>query len=322
MTTLVHAIIFLASIGIVWFFAGVLIDAVSRISQRYCRSGFFMAFFILGFLTSISEFSVAANAALAKVPGVSVGNLVGASFVVLLFIVPLLAAAGQGIRLNEAVSKGTLGLMLAAVALPALLVMDGAVTRTEGLLALLAYGTVAYALYRQRRPINACDPEEPGLARIRSTAGDLLRIFIGALAIFAAAHFLVEQAVYFAQTLSVPSSLIGLLMLSLGTNVPEIVIAVRALLRRRTDIAFGDYLGSATMNTFVFGALALGTGTFFVEASEFVMTSVLLVTGLILLYLFARSRHMISRKEGFVLLLFYIAFVLLQFYNVARFAGE
>ena len=143
MDTLVHLLIFIVSIGIVWFFADVLIQAVSRISRRYCKSGFFTAFFILGFLTSISELSVAVNAHAALVPGVSVGNLIGASFVLLLFIVPMLALLGKGIRLNAAASKGTLALMLGAIGLPALLVIDGTVTRTEGLLAILIYATKA-----------------------------------------------------------------------------------------------------------------------------------------------------------------------------------
>lgn len=322
MDAVVHILIFLASVGIVWFFADVLIDAVSRISRRYCKSGFFTAFFVLGFLTSISEISVAVNAKLAGVPGVSAGNLIGASFVLLLFIVPMLAIIGKGIRLNEAISRRTLAIMLAAIALPALVVMDGDVTRSEGLLALLAYGTVAYALYRRRAPIMACEPmEEEKSGKTRAMLGDIGRVVIGGIAIFAAAHFLVEQAVYFAGALSVPNSLIGLLMLSLGTNVPEIVIAFRSIFRGRSDIAFGDYLGSAAMNTFIFGLLAALAGSFIVEASEFIMTSVLLVAGLVTLWLFARSQFRISRKEGIILILFYAAFFLLQLWNVFRFAA-
>lgn len=323
MDAFVHVVIFFASIGIIWFFAGSLVEAVSRISRRYCKSGFLTAFFILGFLTSISEFSVATNSALAGVPGVSVGNLIGASLVILLFIVPLLAIAGKGIRLNEAISKKLLALILLAVVLPVLLVLDGDVTPTEGLLALLAYGTVAYALYRKREPIRSCDPDEVGVIEgVRLTVSDGTRIVLGGIVIFIAAHFLVEQAVYFASALSIPNSLVGLVMLSLGTNVPEIVIALRSILRGRSDIAFGDYLGSAAMNTLIFGGLALASGTFMVEASEFIMTAALFVAGLVFLFVFASSRLTVSRKEACILLLFYVVFLALQIWNIARFAGE
>ncbi len=323
MATLVHILIFLVSVGIIWFFAGMLVDAVGRIAKRSCGSGFFTAFFVLGFLTSISEVSVAINAGVSSVPGVSVGNLVGASLVLLLFVVPLLAVAGRGIRINEGVPRGVLLIVLFTTALPALLVIDGNVTRTEGLLALLMYATVGYALFKNRMPIATCDlPEEPPLARVRSIAAETGRIAIGAIAIFAAAHFLVEQAVYFAQLLSVPASLVGLLLLSLGTNIPEIVIALRAVMARKTDIAFGDYLGSAAMNTCIFALLAMGVGTFALEPSEFVMTAALFVFGIALLYAFARSQRTITRAEGAALLVLYGAFVAMQFFNIARFAGD
>lgn len=322
MSALVHIIIFFASVGIVWYFAGVLVDAVGRIAKRSCRTGFFTAFFVLGFLTSIGEFSVAINAGIAKVPGVSVGNLVGASFVVLLFIVPLLAIAGQGIRFNKAIPREVFLITLASIALPALLVMDGGVTRAEGFFALLSYGTVAYVLFRNRTPIRTCEPVEGSFVeRTRSLLVEMARVVVGAVAIFAAAHFLVEQALYFANALSVPGSLIGLLLLSIGTNIPEIVIAVRSIFKKRTDIAFGDYLGSAAMNTLIFGCLAVFGGGFPVEPTQFMATALLFVSGLALLYMFARSKLAITRGEGAVLMLFYIAFLGFQVYTLTRFAG-
>lgn len=322
MSALVHLVIFFASIGIVWYFAGVLVDAVSRLAKRSCHSGFFTAFFLLGFLTSISEISVAINAGIAKVPGVSVGNLIGASFVILLFIVPLLAVAGQGIRFNQAIPREVLLITLATIILPTLLVMDGNVTRTEGFLALLAYGTVAYALFKNRAPIRTCEPVAGTFVeRTRGFLVEVMRIVVGAVAIFAAAHFLVEQALYFATTLGVPSSLLGLVLLSIGTNIPEIVIAIRCLFKRRTDVAFGDYLGSAAMNTLIFAGLAIFTGTFVVEPTEFIATTILFVLGAALLYLFARSKLAITRGEGAILLLFYVLFLGFQLYSLVRFAG-
>ncbi len=321
MTMLVNIIIFLVSAAIVWFFAGIVIEAVGRIARRFCKTGFFTAFFILGSLTSISEVSVAVNSSIAGVPGVSVGNLAGASLVILLLIVPVLAIAGRGITLNDAVSKRSLLLLLCVVALPSLLLIDGNVTKTEGLVALLAYGTVAYALCLNRKSISACDVLAEKAASTHPLLSDIGRILIGGIAIFAAAHFLVEQAVYFSSVLSIPASLVGLLLLSIGTNIPELVIAIRSVLTRKTGIALGDYLGSAAMNTFIFGWLAISNGTFLVESSEFFVTTFLLVSGLLCFYVFARSKAGISRGEGIFLLLFYVAFLIFQFLNVLRLAG-
>ncbi|HEX8591628.1 MAG TPA: hypothetical protein VF696_02700 [Candidatus Paceibacterota bacterium] len=322
MAIFVQIIIFCASVAIVWFFAGMLIESVNRIAQRYCKTGFFTAFFILGALTSISEFSVALNSTLVSVPAVSVGNLTGASLVVMLFIVPLLAVAGKGIALNSAVSHRGLFAILAVIALPVLLASDGDVTRSEGLLSLLAYGAVAFALYRRRRAINSCDPEALSLSTAKPLMADFGRIILGAIAIFAAAHFLVEEAVFFAGVLEIPVSIVALLLLSIGTNIPEIVIAFRAVLSGRSDIAFGDYLGSAAMNTLIFAFLALLNGKFLLESRGFLVTAVVTVLGLGFLYVFARTKAALSRGEGAALLLFYAAFLVLQIVNVFLLSGR
>jgi cation:H+ antiporter len=313
--------ILILSLIVVWFFAGVLLDSVGRLARRLRRSGFGTAFFVLGALTSISEISVATNAGLSGVPGVSAGNLVGASFVILLLIVPFLAVAGRGISLKGLVSKETLAFALMVIALPALLLADGRVTMLEGTFAIFAYLALAYSIrHRPEAPESEVHMPESAGGR-RALIIDLAKILVGAIAIFIAAHFLVGQSVQLAQAIAVPASLVGLILLSIGTNIPEIVIAVRAVLQKRKDIAFGDYLGSAAANVPVFGALALFTGGFAVEASEFVATALLMLAGLMLFYFFARSHAELSRKEGMILLLFYGGFLLVQFVNIVRFAA-
>lgn len=311
---------FLCSAAIIWFFAGVLIDAVSRLATRFKLTGFIMAFFVLGFLTSIGEISVAINSTIAGVPDVSIGNLIGASFVITLLIVPLLAIAGGTVSLRGTVSPRALLMLLAVILVPVLVTLDGNVTQSEGLLALLVYGTVAFALYHTRAP--GTFTVETKEDRAEPTHRYVLRVGVAAIAIFIAAHFLVEEAVFVATSLSVPASLVGLLMLSIGTNLPELVIALRSVLRSRADIAFGDYLGSAAMNTLIFGGLAVASGTVMLEPSQFIETGILMAVGFVLLFIFLRTSCQLSRWEGVVLLVFYILFLLVQTGNLIRFAVD
>lgn len=321
MEILANAVLFLAALGALWLFAGILIESVGRLAARFCVTGFTVAFFVLGFLTSISEISVAISSGLAGVPQVSTGNLLGASFVLLLFIIPLLAIAGNGISVRGIDMGKPFLLILAVILLPALLVMDGLVTLIDGFLVLGTYGLLAYTLRRR-----AVAEEENSLTASvclpsRKVGRDGLLVVIGALAIFGASYLLVEQTVYFAGLLDIPSSLIGLVLLSLGTNVPELVIAIRAITQGRQDIAFGDYLGSASMNSLIFGFLAITNGGFLLEQTEFLVTTLLLIAGLVLLFLFARSRQRISRIEGILLISFYLCFVGMQTVTVLSLAS-
>jgi len=318
-----HFLILILSSGVIWFFAGILIDSVDRVAKRFNKSGFTIAFFVLGFLTSISEFSVAVNSSLEGRPQISVGNLIGASFVILLLVIPLLAVVGKGISLSHTLSKRNLGLALGMILLPAFFVLDGLVTRLEGLTILLLYGCLVYSIHKNAALIKTLKPvEEELLHKKHATFKDGIKIAIGALFIFLAGHLLVNETVYFSDLLHVPGSLIGLLLLSVGTNVPELVIAVRSIYKKHKDIAFGDYLGSAVANTPIFGMLVIYNGHFDVEPNEFLATFFLMSAGLLLFYIFANSKNTLSLRESLVLLLVYITFLLVQTTTLVRFAGQ
>lgn len=321
-TTLVNVLVFFSSIAIVWYFAGVLIESVHHLARRFNKTGFTTAFFLLGFLTSIGEFSVAINASLEGVPEVSVGNLIGASFVVLLFIVPLLAVLAGKIELKNTLSRKNLILALATIALPALLVMDGGVSWVEGLLALLVYATLVFSIYRQKIESPEPPQAQQTFDKKRSLLADLGRIVGGGVMIFLASRILVDQAVFFSVLLGAPVSLVGLVLLSLGTNVPEFVVAIRSVLKKRSDVAFGDYIGSAAVNTFIFGLLAIANGAFLFNAGETSSTTALLVVGLVFFAFFARSENRLTRREGATLLLFYVAFVAFQVWALIQIASH
>lgn len=319
MEILIHSSLFLLSLGVVWFFAGILIDAIDRVAKRFNRNGFTVAFFVLGFLTSISEISIAVNATWEGRPQISAGNLIGASFVILLMIVPFLAVFGNGVSLKNTISRKNLGLALFIILLPAFFVLDGSINRLEGLTILLFYLVLVYSLRRSGSVLKTLEQVDETIANKKHTTfWDGVKILIGAGFIFVAGHILVNETAYFSKLFRLPVSLIGLAFLSIGTNVPELVIAIRSVYKKHKDIAFGDYLGSAVANTPIFGFLALSNGRFAVEPNEFLPTFFLMLLGLLLFYFFAGSKNAISRNEGGVLFLVYATFLIVQISVAAK----
>jgi cation:H+ antiporter len=310
-----HLLLFALSIGIIWFFGGLLVEAVSRVAKRFNKKGFTVAFFVLGFLTSISEISVMVSSSINNVPQISAGNVAGASLVILLCIIPLLAILGNGIHLRNTLRRKQIALILVAIGSPILFMGDGLVTRNEGLICLLFYCILLYSIQKERSGSASkvlTEVEEELVHRSNATAIDIGKILFAGLIIFVSAYLLVEEVVFFAQFLEIPGSVIGLLILSISTNVPELVIAVRSIGKGRTDIAFGDYLGSATANTLIFSFLPLVNGPFNVAAEEFEAAGILLMIGLVLFYIFSSYKRDLSRKEGIALFALYILFIAYQ----------
>src|SRR3989344_4875336 len=318
-----HALLFALSAAVIWFLSGILIDATDRVAKRYKKPGFAVAFLVLGLLTSIGEFSVATNATLNGVPQVSAGNLMGASTVIFLLILPLLAILGNGIYMTKAIRPKSVILVLFVVLLPTILAIDGDVTKPEGIIMLLLYGVLVYKI-QKRKPAEEIAKEalrrtKRELLQTRhATAMDLLKILLGGVLIFIAGHILVQESVFFAQVLTIPVSFIGLLLLSIGTNIPELVIAIRCVIGRHKDIAFGDYMGSAAANTLIFGFLVIANGSFPIEPSEALLTFVIFAVGCTLFYVFSKSKGDFSRKEGAILVALYVLFLCFQITNAVR----
>lgn len=320
MSIFTHALSFLLATSVIWFLSGILIDATDTVAKRYHKPGFAVAFFVLGFLTSISEISVATNATLQGIPQVSAGNLLGASLVIVLFIIPLLAVLGNGIPMTRSHLPGNMAFILAVILLPSILAIDGAISVYEGVIMLFFYGALILHI-RMKIPSHKTVKEALQHTRKHmihghhATAVDITKIIVGAVLIFVAGNVLVNESAYFATLLHLPLSLVGLLLLSIGTNFPELVIAVRCVLGRHKDIAFGDYMGSAAANTLIFGVLAVLNGTFSLVASEAILTCAVFAIGMVFFFRFARTKGILSRTEGAILLALYGFFLLIQIIN-------
>lgn len=314
MIVISHITLFVLSAAIIWFFGGRMVDAIIRIAQRFGQSRFTAAFFILGFITSISELSVMINATLERAPQISAGNLAGASVVIFLLIIPLLAIGSGGIKLRHALTSTRLAAALAAVLLPVILLADGVATINEGVLCVLAYITLMYFMRPKAHSVHL-DSQHTTLAPfddMKSLLKDVISIIGGGIIIFLASRILIHETGYFSVLLGVTGSFIGLLVLSIGTNVPELVIALRSVQKKSIDIAFGNYLGSALTNTAIFGLLPILNGRFFVNTNEFIVSSIILSAGALAMYIFAQSDRTITRSEGWSLATLYAVFLVIQ----------
>jgi len=303
-----HLVFLLLIFAGIWVCAGFIVRAVDELAHRLHQNSFAVAFLLLGLLTSITEMSVAVNSTLNGTPHLSVGNLVGGSLVIFLLIIPGLAFFGKGIHLRHALSPSTLRIALLVIALPALTAMWGVLVPLSGVALIMAYGILLFSVARQQLAL----PSFTRAAYAPSLTLQLVKILAAGVGIFFISRLLVEESVYVASTLAIPTSLVGLLMLSVGTNTPEIMIAVRAVVSGKKEVAFGNYIGSAAINTLILGLLSVSNGRFFLDSSEFMITVPFTILGLFLFYRFSRTHNVLSTTEGAILAGLGWVFVLAQ----------
>ncbi|HMO09493.1 MAG TPA: calcium/sodium antiporter [Paracoccaceae bacterium] len=232
---------------------------------------------VVGFGTSMPELLVSLQAALRGAGDIALGNVVGSNTANILLILGLsaligpMAAAFAGLRRD-------LGWMLAAALVCVPVLLDGAVSRIEGL-ALLA-GIAAYILLALRQVGSAAAPEVATLAPWKATGLMLL----GLAALVAGAHFLVDSATQIARAFGISEAVIGLTIVAVGTSLPELATSVAAALKGEREIALGNVIGSNVFNVLaILGAtaaispFAAGPRFLAVDVPVMIAVSVLLV---------------------------------------------
>lgn len=303
--------LFILSFVLLWIGSGLAVHAITKISYSLRMSSFFVSFFIMGIFTSLTEIMVGVNAVISNQPEIFVGNLVGSSIVVFLLVVPLLAVLGNGVNLNHSFRFKDLVTATLVVGFPALLTLDNRITLVDVLVCLVLYGYFAFIQERNNKSLSR-------LVMIKLTKStiyvNLAKILVAIVLVFFASSILVRQTTVLADMFDASSFIISVLVISVGTNIPEISIAVRAVLAKKKDIAFGNYLGSATLNTLELGLLGL-ISTKPIPALGSNFSIAVFLVGLVLFLYFAKSRKTISRIEGSILILIYLLFVVFELFT-------
>ena len=136
----------------------------------------------------------------------------------------------------------------------------------------------------------------------------IIILIIGFTLLMKGADYFVEGSSSVAKQLHVPSMIIGMTIVAMGTSLPEFVTSVVAARKNEVDMAFGNVIGSNIFNIlFILGVTAAISPVAFIM--ENVVDSILLVMVSILVWVFAWSRLHIEKKEGVVLLALYAAYL-------------
>jgi len=287
---------------LIWFGSGMIVTSVDRLAHKLNLSSFVVSFFLLGILTSVPEISVGVNSLIDKKPEIFVGNL----------IIPLLALLGDGVKLVHQLEKDNLIFALVVIAAPSMFALDGTISLAEGLFSILLYADLVYIVEKRKGLLERI--KDNLVHNKNHIVNDLIKIVLGVGTVFVASRYIVDETIYFSNLFQVSPFLISLIVVSLGTNLPELSLVIRALLLKKKEVALGDYLGSAAANTVIFGGLILANGASTVVPNHFLQTFIFIVGGLLIFYIFSRSKNDISREEGLVLLLGYLLFLFVEIF--------
>jgi cation:H+ antiporter len=288
------------------FFGGeALVRGSVGIARRMSISPLLIGLTVVGFGTSTPELLVSVDAALRGVPDIALGNVIGSNIANILLIVGLSAIVWPIKVLGDTLRRDTAVMMAAGLALVPLFAM-GEIGRISGVLLVAGLATYLFLAYRQAGAATTDESDQPAPS---SYAVSGLWVVGGLIALMVGARFLVDGAVSIARGYGISEAFIGLTIVAVGTSLPELATSLIAALRRQSEIAIGNIVGSNIFNVLgILGLTAVITpvpvAPRFLGFDLPILIAVSLVLTLLLL-----TRPVIGRGLGIVMLLAYAAYV-------------
>ena len=290
--------------------ADALVRGAVALARRAGVSNLLIGLTVVAFGTSTPEVAVSVESAVMGRGGVALGNVVGSNVFNILVILGLSAVIVPLVVRSQLVRRDVPLMVLASLA-PVLLGMDGSLGRGDGLVLLVGLGGYLAILgllaRRQRAERPAAEAEEGGGPSLPVA----LTLGLGGLVLLSVgADQLVVGAVGLATRVGVNELVVGLTVVAVGTSLPELATSVAASLRRERDLAVGNVVGSNVFNALgVLGAGAVVSGSIPVPSGLYALDfPVMIAVALICLPVFLTGAN-ISRAEGAVFLLYYLAYM-------------
>ncbi|MFC3166905.1 MULTISPECIES: calcium/sodium antiporter [Paracoccus] len=307
-----------------------LVRGAVQVATRFGVSPLVIGLTLVGFGTSTPELVTSVQAALSGSPGIAYGNIVGSNIANILLILGIAAIITPIAVSSNALKRDSTIMVLVTVvfAIVAALVPMGLLAGLVFVAALAGYIFAAFwqerglaagalddahgAAFDKSLALQEADPALKGTSDIGRSAFLSILIAIAGLALVVlGGNLLVSGAVGLARSFSISETIIGLTIVAIGTSMPELVTSVMAALRKQTEVAFGNVVGSNIYNILGIGGFTALIAPTNVPSEIVRFDNLIMIGASLVLVAFAFTGRRISRREGAVLVAGYAAYVAL-----------
>ena len=317
---LFYILIFLICCVLFYFSGKWTVDGLVHISKFLGLREFVVAFFVIAVAASLPNLFVGISSALRKIPQLSFGDIAGNNLAALTLVVAAAALfAKGGIPAESRTVQKTSLFTIAAAILPIILILDGLLSRTDGIVLIgLFIFYITWLFSKKERFTKIYDhSKEKQPDRFRTFLKDAAKVVLGLLIMILASQGIVLSAQFFAQNFNLSLLLIGILVTGLGSTLPEFYFDIVSARKGEGWMILGDLMGAIIIpSTLILGIVALICPIQLFDSSPLVIARFFLIVSALFFLIFVRSNQRISKKEALVLLLIYIAFLITEiFFN-------
>ena len=223
---------------------------------------------VVAYGTSTPELAASITAAMNSHTDLILGNIVGSNIsnVGMVIGISAMLAVGAGLGIRKRTVRRWLPIMIFVSVLLVLFSLDGEISQTDGMI--LIAGLIIFTVYivrtaKKQAPIgDAVEDEDPEVHvsyfsfKIDSVPKAIGCVCVGAFLLFVGGGFTVDGAVAISENLGISQLVIGVVIIAIGTSLPELVTSVIAIRKGQMDIGVGNIIGSNIYNILLIGGIA------------------------------------------------------------------
>lgn len=301
---------------LVLFWAGkLLVKSLTRVAHFLGWREFVVASILMAFVTSLPELFIGVFSAFHKRPQLSFGVIIGSNIIALTLIVGIGGLLAKQLRFGSKILQRSSVYTAAIAPLPFLLMLDGGISRWDGIVLFLAFGFYFHRLLSQEERFtkivsNSLRKDRVGFGLFLK---DLKMFFVGVFLLLLSAEGIVFSALGLIEIFNLPLLIIGIFLVALGTSLPEIAFTIESIAMGHKEMILGDVMGSVVVNsTLVWGLIAL-ISPFEISTFSPYFTGILFTVIVALSFaIFAKTDRKITKRESMILITIYLIFVVFE----------
>ena len=279
-------------------------ESLSRLARHYGFKEFFLGFTVMALSTSLPELIVGLSSALNNISSLSFGDVIGSNVVDLTLVIGSVALAAGKVRIERNLRKNWL-FTLFLTSMPLILFLDGELSIIDGIILLLGFGFYMSQLIRERK-----ETKKP-LVKLteQELVSTVFSLVVGIILLILSARWIIRSSILLLQDFNIQPIVIGIVLVSIGTSLPELSFEIQSIRRGKEGLVLGDLFGSLVLNSTLILGLVSVINPIKAGFTPFLTTSLFLILAS-LVFFFSVEDGKITRTEGFLLLCLYAIFLI------------
>jgi len=321
MNSLIPLFLLLIGFAALIFGANWLVNGATSIGVKAKLSPLIIGLTIVAFGTSLPEMIVNVFACIKGSPGLAIGNIIGSNTMNILLILGVSSMIYpidvSRVSIRRDIPAGFIATF--AITLMANDFFRGTsatINWIEGLVLLLMGFGYLYLTFKKNDENTDTDNTENSDNQELPWSKTVLELVLGIVGLYIGGELVSQNAQVLALRWGMSEGTVGLTVVATATSLPELITSIVAALKKNSSIAIGNVLGSNILNIFmVLGISSLITPLPFDTKMNQQLMILFCANAIMLATIFSGAGRKISRFEGSLLTLGYVAFMLFSLYN-------